>query len=95
LGVEDSALYQGQTFWTIVVDLEKSLPMDLLLERTSDTFAIWLRVSTPEQMRGIAGHLPTLPVGSLNSLRAIPGDQYRILIRDIAVMSLVSRVSLL
>ena len=43
LGVDDWAMKKGVTYGTILVDLEKGQPIDLLPNRESDTLAHWLK----------------------------------------------------
>jgi transposase len=42
LGVDDWAKRKGHTYGTILVDLEKRQPVDLLLDRAADSLAKWL-----------------------------------------------------
>lgn len=43
LGVDDWAIHKGLTYGTILVDLERHRPVDLLPERSSESLAAWLR----------------------------------------------------
>jgi transposase len=43
LGVDDWARRRGQTYGTILVDLERRVPVDLLDDRTAETLSTWLQ----------------------------------------------------
>lgn len=43
IGVDDWALCKGHTYGSIVIDLERSVILDLLPDRSAETFAHWLR----------------------------------------------------
>lgn len=43
LGVDDWAIHKGLTYGTILVDLERHYPVDLLPDRSSRSLAVWLQ----------------------------------------------------
>ena len=43
IGIDDWAQRKGRTYGTIVVDLERGCPVDLLPDRSAETVATWLR----------------------------------------------------
>ena len=69
LGVDDWAMRKGTTYGTILVDLERRQPVDLLPDRQASTLATWLNVHpgvkvivrdrSREYMRGAAAGAPT------------------------------------
>lgn len=45
IGLDDFALRKGRSYGTIIVDLERRRPVDLLPDRTTGTVAAWLQVT--------------------------------------------------
>ncbi len=43
LGVDDWAIHKGLTYGTILVDLERHRPIDVLPDRSSESLAAWLK----------------------------------------------------
>src|SRR5712691_6535605 len=43
LGVDEWAWRKGQSYGTMLVDLERHIPVDLLQDASADSFAAWLK----------------------------------------------------
>lgn len=68
IGVDDWAIKKGRTYGTIIVDLERQQPIELLPDRTAESLATWLqgqpniqivtRDRSPEYAKGIQNGAP-------------------------------------
>ena len=68
IGIDDFAMRKGRVYGTIVVDLERRRPVDLLPDRTAATVTAWLEVRpavavvardrSPEYTRGVSAGAP-------------------------------------
>jgi transposase len=74
LGIDDWAWKKGQTYGTILVDLEKRIPIELLPDRSTETVEAWLRehpeVDIVSRDRGESTRL--LPGKALPKLSRLP-----------------------
>ena len=43
MGIDDWAKRKGHTYGTIIVDLDRHCPVDVLPERTAETVAAWMQ----------------------------------------------------
>jgi transposase len=69
LGVDDWAWKKGQTYGTILVNLERHRPIDLLPDRTSATTEAWLRRHAEIDLVSRDGAASTLPLHALGHLK--------------------------
>jgi transposase len=67
LGVDEFARRKGRRYGTLLVDVETRWPVDILDDRSADSFADWLKAA------GSRGDLPG-PVGRLLQLSGIASD---------------------
>ena len=58
IGVDDWSIRKGRTYGTIIVDLERGVPIDLLPDRTAETLASWLQARKALPTDGPRASLP-------------------------------------
>ncbi|MCJ2083743.1 hypothetical protein [Methylobacterium sp. J-090] len=59
--INDRAIRKRKTYATLVVNLDRRHPIDLLPNRTSKTFAAWLSADVPPSLwSGVSASFPVL-----------------------------------